>query len=114
MLEQVTQPEELPPAVQAARRTVMDYMHRDGAKRAFLNSFDWCRVYLRGDGFGPVTVERAQRDLEWDWSHVRDSSAAGIEAMHSEILSIIEGRCTPKRYTVRTSHGEFRDMVVPV
>ena len=113
MLEQVTQPEELPPAVQAARRTVMDYMAHSGAKRAFLNGFEWCRVFLRGDGFGPVTVARAA-DLDWDWSHVRDSSVAGIEAMHTEILRIIEARCTPRRYTVRTSWGEFRDMVVPL
>lgn len=40
------------------------------------------RIYLASDGFGEGVDPD---DVEWDWSGIRDSSPAGVEAMYREI-----------------------------
>lgn len=72
----------------ATRRAVMDFMHHAGKYHETLSQEDWIRVYLKADGFGPVTLNYASRVLEWDWSHVRDSSPRAFNAMWLEILKI--------------------------
>ena len=40
------------------------------------------RIYLASDGFGEATNPD---EVEWDWSGIRDSSPAGVEAMYHEV-----------------------------
>ncbi|GAF70197.1 unnamed protein product [marine sediment metagenome] len=76
----------------AIRRFVMDFMHSTGARRTELDYADWGSVYLRGDGFGPVDHAFASRQLEWDWSHVRDSSDEAFLDMAAEIQTCLRYR----------------------
>jgi hypothetical protein len=76
----------------AIRDFVMDHMHTLGVHADFLTEAEWARVYLCGDGFGPVTESFASSQLEWDWSHVRDSSDEAFLDMAAEIQTTIRYR----------------------
>lgn len=63
-------------------------MARDGENRDKLSLRDWICVYLHGDGFGPITEEFANKHC-YDWSHVRDSTPFGFQAMAKILMSIL-------------------------
>lgn len=70
----------------AKRAVVMSFLSWSGSMNSELPYGLWSKVYLKGDGFGPhVGPEYASQVLEWDWSHVRDSSPAAIDAMFAEL-----------------------------
>ncbi len=73
--------------VEQLRPAVMSYMHYDGSRGDSLNRDEWTEVYLLADGFGTITLESAL-DLEWDWSHVRDSSLTAIGHMFAKIKEL--------------------------
>ena len=70
------------------RKFVMDHMAYSGSRRHMLTDREWGFVYLCGDGFGTIN-ERWARQQCWDWSHVRDSSDAGIDRMARAIAKIL-------------------------
>jgi hypothetical protein len=76
----------------AIRDFVMDHMHTLGMRSSLLADAEWIRVYLCGDGFGPVTESFARDRLEWDWSHVRDSSDEAFLDMAAEIQTTLRYR----------------------
>jgi len=39
------------------------------------------QAWSLADGFGRVTIKYIEETLEWDWSHIRDSSPVAIKAM---------------------------------
>jgi hypothetical protein len=68
------------------RKVVMDFMHYNGSRHNELTDREWRRLYLMADGFGPgITEEFAQNQLEWDGSHVRDSSVEAIEDIYKAL-----------------------------
>ena len=74
------------------REMVMDYMHFNGKHRDELSGDDWVEVYLLGDGFGPLDFGAADLMVEWDWSHVRDSSVEAIRNMYEHLQLILSAR----------------------
>lgn len=73
----------------AIRDFVMDHMHYSGDFRHFLSEREWSAVYLCGDGFGTVDADFASTKLEWDWSHVRDSTDEAFLDMAATIQTIL-------------------------
>lgn len=71
------------------REFVMSYMHWDGENHYRLTTDEWQRVYLLGSGFGEISYAKANTELDWDWSHVRDSHAYAFNRMRSEIERIV-------------------------
>jgi len=48
-------------------------------------------VVTRCDGFGRMSAEQLQElGIEWDWSHVRDSSDEAIEEAYQVLMTILE------------------------
>ncbi len=63
-------------------------MARDGENRDKLSLNEWVGVYLQGDGFGKITENFASEHC-YDWSHVRDSSLTGFQAMAQMLMAIL-------------------------
>ena len=66
------------------RDAVIQFMSASGPRSGDLTRDEFVEVYLEGDGFGTIDEAFAQ-DQSFDWSHVRDSSAQGIERMYSRL-----------------------------
>jgi hypothetical protein len=65
---------------------VCDYLHYTGVCRGMLDAAARYRVYAEGDGFGYLTAGQLRGINDgWDWSHVRDSSDAGVARMHTQL-----------------------------
>jgi hypothetical protein len=66
----------------------------DGAR--YLPLEDRVEIYLEGDGFGSTrSGEARERMLDymrhgWDWSHIRDSSDAALEAAQARLTATFE------------------------
>lgn len=74
------------PTLEENWKIVCSYMHYDGENKGKLNNRQWCEVYMLCDGFGKLPTLRYASDvLEFDWSHVRDSSEAAVKAAADRI-----------------------------
>jgi hypothetical protein len=67
-------------------RLVSTYMHFTGELRSKLTEQQWEEVYMLGDGFGPKEWREDCERIEWDWSHVRDSSKEAVLAMYAKLM----------------------------
>ena len=77
----------------------MDYNEADWAlvvkylscRSEFRKEMPWSvesRVWLAADGFGPgLSLAYISTQLEWDWSHIRDSSGAAVTCMANVLRS---------------------------
>lgn len=81
------------PALTAAWTSLMSYLRHDGSNAHLLTKAEWQLVYLAGDGFGKVSLDWARENC-WDWSHVRDSSRAGVIAMHDRLIEVLSNKLT--------------------
>ena len=66
--------DEEPWLVYYARGFIGEHLHYNGRYKSIVSDSLWLECYLDCDGFGEVDQRRAAYDLEFDWSHVRDSS----------------------------------------
>lgn len=58
------------------------YLYHGGDKRHVLTDPQHVALFALGDGYGRMTAAQLRAEgLEWDWSHVRDSSLEALEAM---------------------------------
>lgn len=70
------------------RAVVMAFMSYSGEFRSLLGSSKWVRVGKLADGFGANSGD-LWASQDYDWSHVRDSSPEGVQAMASAIYAIV-------------------------
>lgn len=73
------------------RAFVVSCLHDRGERFAWWSTYDQRRVRAHADGFG-------KRDMDdpvlWDWSHVRDSSAAALCDVAVVLLGLLHARTT--------------------
>lgn len=71
-----------------ARRFVCQHLHYKGElHNKVLTNHEDDHCWTLADGFGPGwTLEDIQERLEYDWSHIRDSSAKAMEEIANYIL----------------------------
>ncbi len=66
------------------------YLHHGGSRSTCLNLDDHLDVFSRGDGYGKMTGEKLlEQGLDWDWSHIRDSSDDAITEMAYRIRELV-------------------------
>ena len=70
---------------QKKRAVVVAALHYNGEFYKKLSPEIWQEAYLKCDGYGIIGKEFAIEQC-WDWSHVRDSSPAGIEAAYGVLM----------------------------
>ena len=73
------------------RAITMAAMHCMGELRSALSDGHWARAYCECDGFGEVSFVEASVKLEWDWSHVRDSSDEALERVACFVRKALRG-----------------------
>jgi hypothetical protein len=73
------------------RAVVMAAMHRMGDLRGALSDGHWSAFYCLCDGFGEVNFVDAAIRLQWDWSHVRDSSDDALAEVASKVRAALSG-----------------------
>ncbi len=71
-----------------ANRIVVQHLHYSGELSGkILTPAEENYCWTLADGFGPgLTIEYIAKRLEFDWSHIRDSSAEAIKSIASYIL----------------------------
>lgn len=79
------------------RRSVIGWMWTARDDVPSLTEADYEAVYLLGDGFGALT-EQGAAALNWDWSHVRDSSPAAITLMAVRLREALDRYGWPDRH----------------
>lgn len=63
--------------LQADWRLVVACLCYNGVLRGHMSNRATIKAWTMADGFGPgLKVEYIANNLEWDWSHIRDSSNA--------------------------------------
>ena len=70
------------------RDSVISYLHWDGENRKKLTENYRRKLYLLCDGFGSIDEETA-KEIEWDWSHVRDSSMSALSNVQKALTSLM-------------------------
>lgn len=86
-------------------KAVCSFLHYSGENRSRLTSAQFDELYALADGFGRCTPAQL-REINggYDWSHVRDSSEAGVERMYRRIQELFpEPKAEPEQ-----SVGAFR------
>lgn len=73
------------------RSVVMEFMADGGELRSLLGSSKWVRVGKLADGYG-TGMGDLWASQDYDWSHIRDSSPEGVQAMASAIYAIVGDR----------------------
>jgi hypothetical protein len=68
-----------------------------GEHEKILTATEKMRVWLTGDGFGELNSIAELHDMEFDWSHIRDSSPRAQAAMAQVIRDILANRAHPGR-----------------
>lgn len=58
---------------------VMSYLHYNGSRRALINNEQFIKAYLLCNGFGNGISLAFANEIEFDWSHVRDSSPKAFD-----------------------------------
>lgn len=77
---------------------VFSFLHYKGEHYRALTAKELMQVWALGDGFGQLDYIELNK-IEWDWSHVRDSSPAAVVAMGQKIRDILANRAHPgKRF----------------
>lgn len=68
-------------------------MHHSGVARTVLSQQQHVEVAAMGDGYGAMSAEQLQqRELTWDWSHIRDSSEGAIVTMAAAVRERVQRR----------------------
>lgn len=60
---------------------VVSCLSYQGEKRSLVPSGVANHAWTLADGFGKCSLYYIHGTLEWDWSHIRDSSAAAVAEM---------------------------------
>jgi hypothetical protein len=60
---------------------VVSCLSWNGANRKRVPNDVACKAWSLADGFGKCSIDEIANRLEWDWSHVRDSSSSAVKAM---------------------------------
>ena len=77
------------PKTPSAWAIVHAHLGLSGAERTILSAEQAWELYCLADGFGQQSPgELNQINGGWDWSHIRDSSDAAIDAIANRILRI--------------------------
>jgi hypothetical protein len=58
---------------------VMSYLHYSGSRRKLINDEQFIKAFLLCNGFGDGISVAFANEIEFDWSHVRDSSPIGFD-----------------------------------
>lgn len=72
-------------------KVLHQYVCAWGERRKELTGQGHMDVVTRCDGFGRMTAQQLRElGIEWDWSHVRDSSDEAIEEAYQVLMTILE------------------------
>lgn len=78
-------------ATSDTRAFVVSCLHDQGERFAWWSTYDQRRVRAHADGFGKREMDDP---VLWDWSHVRDSSAAALCDVAVVLLGLLHARTT--------------------
>lgn len=76
------------PYNRANRELVISHLHYSGSNRHRLTDNQFVKAYLLCNGFGDIDLQFAAQ-IEFDWSHVRDSSPLGIDRAANYIKTLL-------------------------
>lgn len=72
------------------RKFVVSCLHYNGCNYTDISPVVRDKAWTLCDGFGKVDIQFIRHQLEYDWSHVRDSSPEAIEECADYLHSIID------------------------
>lgn len=65
---------------------IYTFCHFNGARSTELTLKQHLEIWEMCDGYGKMSLnELVEKELTWDWSHVRDSSDATLEAVFNKL-----------------------------